>query len=172
MNIRRRKETPPTKSERWRQIAYASAPVSRTPQVRAASRPPLPAGRNAGRRDRDEGGEPKRLASCGRPVVRRRGLALANSVRLNPHPRPLPEGEGRARCSSHPPIILDPRLPGRFPPGPDERLGGRIDLVAAAAAGKGGEFGESRRARGSSGRNTKPFSIVAVSAWRRMILSP
>ena len=57
--------------------------------------------------------------------------------------------------------------------GKGQRLRGGIDLVVVAGVWKQHEFGEIIwKPRGASGRWTKPFSVVAVCAKRRMTLSP
>ena len=52
-------------------------------------------------------------------------------------------------------------------------MGGKVDLVVVAAAREGDELGDIIGGQGAaSGSQTRPFSMVAVWACRRMILSP
>jgi hypothetical protein len=80
-------------------------------------------------------------------------------LRGNNIPRPLPPAAASVRTLRARPGAASPR----------RRLGGRIDLVVAGVW-KQHEFGE--MIWQPTGRWTKPFSIVAVCAKRRMTLSP
>ena len=72
-----------------------------------------------------------------------------------------------------PPPAFEHCVRGRALLGPGQRLGGRIDLVVVAGVWKQHEFGKIiGQPRGALGRWTKPFSVVAVCAERRMTLSP
>ena len=71
-----------------------------------------------------------------------------------------------------PAVELEDVLAGKWTLEPIEELRGRIDLIVVLPLGKtviSSRYSSTHVA--VSGMRTKPYSIIAVCAWRRMILS-